>query len=246
MSLKKSSALLTLLKNLIPYDFRQSLKRRIFHVNDMEFRLINIRRAGFQCTGLIDGGANVGDWTRHFWKIFPGVPSIMVEPLPEMMDVLNGLARSVEGSMVVTSALGAEPGKVKFRSSDTNSGVVTSVENTTDTIIEVNVVTIDSVLEKSSIKPNLLKLDLQGFELEAMKGCRSLADSFEVIITEVSVLRIGDVPIFTEVDKFLEQRNFRLYDVVPQYYRPLDGALWQCDAIYVRKDSPLIKSREWN
>lgn len=241
-----SSKFKSALKNLLPYEFRQTLKRKLFVVNDMEARLINMRRAGFQCTGVIDGGANVGDWTRHFWKVFPCVPSIMVEPLPEMIDVLNRLATSVKGSSVEISALGAEPGKVKFRSSDTNSGVVTSVENGTDTIIEVNVVTLDSVLEKSSIKPNLLKLDLQGFELEAMKGCKSLADSFEVIITEVSVLRIGDVPIFTEVDQFLEQRNFRLYDVVPQYYRPLDGALWQCDAIYVRKDSPLIKSREWN
>lgn len=241
-----ASKIIATLKNILPYQFRQTLKRRFLHVHDMEARLENLKQCGLDCTGVIDGGANTGDWTKQFWKVFPGVPSIMVEPLPEMIDVLNRLATSVKGSSVEISALGAEPGKVKFRSSDTNSGVVTSVVNGTDTIIEVNVVTLDSVLEKSSIKPNLLKLDLQGFELEAMKGCKSLADSFEVIITEVSVLRIGDVPIFTEVDQFLEQRNFRLYDVVPQYYRPLDGALWQCDAIYVRKDSPLIESREWN
>lgn len=234
------------LKNIVPYDFRQSLKRKFLHVHDMEARLINMRRAGFQCTGVIDGGANVGDWTKQFWKVFPKTPSIMVEPLPEMVEALSLLANSVAGSVVEISALGAEAGKVKFRSSDTNSGVVSSNENTTDKIIEVDVVTIDSILEKNSVKPNLLKLDLQGFELEAMKGCRSLADSFEVVIAEVSVLRIGDVPIFTEVDQFLEERNFRLYDVIPQYYRPLDGALWQCDAIYVRKDSPLLESREWN
>jgi len=241
-----ASKIISGLKNLFPYELRQSLKRMLFHTNDMHVRLQNIRKAGFACSGVIDGGANAGDWTRQFWKVFPDVPSIMVEPLPEMIEVLTQLAKSVEGCVVEISALGAEPGKVKFRSSDTNSGVVSSDENSTDKIIEVNVVTIDSVLQKSAFKPNLLKLDLQGFELEAMKGCRALADTFEVIISEVSVLRIGDVPIFTEVDHFLEERNFRLYDVVPQYYRPLDGALWQCDAIYVRKDSALLKSREWN
>jgi FkbM family methyltransferase len=241
-----TSKLKAALKNLLPYEFRQTLKRKIFVVNDMEARLINIRRAGFKCTGFIDGGANVGDWTKQFWKVFPNVPSIMVEPLPEMIDVLNRLATSVKGSAVEISALGAEPGRVKFRSSETNSAIVCPDENTTDKIIEVNVMTIDNLLQKSTIKPNLIKLDLQGFELEAMKGCQSLEDFFEVIVTEVSVLRIGDVPIFTELDRFLEERNFRLYDVVPQYYRPLDGALWQCDAIYVRKNSPLLKSREWN
>jgi hypothetical protein len=113
--------------------------------------------------------------------------------------------------------------------------VVGTNDDADQNTVEVDVTTIDSILQTSLLKPNLLKLDLQGFELEAMKGCQSLQDSFEVIITEVSVLRIGDVPIFTEVDQFLEQRNFRLYDVIPQYYRPLDGALWQCDAYMCEK-----------
>jgi FkbM family methyltransferase len=243
MAIKK---LASIVKDIFPYEFRQSVKRKLFHVHDMEARLTNMRRAGFKCTGFIDGGANIGDWTKQFWKLFPEAPSIMVEPLPEMSGLLNQIALHVEGSQHYASALGAESGKVFFRSSGTSSGVVGADDDAGQNTIEVNVTTIDSILGSSSIKPNLLKLDLQGFELEAMKGCQSLETSFEVIITEISVLRIGDVPIFTEVDQFLEGKNFRLYDVIPQYYRPLDGALWQCDAIYVRKDSPLFKSRQWN
>lgn len=240
------SSFASILKNMLPHEFRQRLKRSLFHVNDMEARLKNLRRAGFVCTGVIDGGANVGDWTRQFWKLFPGTPSIMVEPLPEMKGPLQRLAGSVNGSSVEIVALGPENGKAMFRCSDTNSAVISSREITDEKVVQVDILTIDDLLKKSTIKPNLLKLDLQGFELEALKGCQRLADAFEVVILEVSVLRIGDVPIFTEVDQYMEKEDFRLYDLIPQYYRPLDGALWQCDALYARKDSDLLKSREWN
>jgi hypothetical protein len=44
----------------------------------------------------------------------------------------------------------------------------------------------------------------------------------------------------------MEARAYRLYDVLPQYYRPLDGALWQMDVFYVRHDSALVASRRWD
>ena len=68
---------------------------------------------------------------------------------------------------------------------------------------------------------------------------------FEVVILEVSVLRIGDVPIFREVDQYLTQKGYRVYDLLPSYFRPRDGALWQMDAFYVQETSPLIASRDW-
>jgi hypothetical protein len=70
--------------------------------------------------------------------------------------------------------------------------------------------------------------------------------NIEVLLLEISVLRIGDVPVFREVDRQLEALGFRMYDVIPQYYRPLDNALWQVDAFYVRETSPLIASRAWS
>src|ERR1019366_8538169 len=47
-------------------------------------------------------------------------------------------------------------------------------------------------------------------------------------------------------DPFMEARGYRLYDVLPQYYRPRDGALYQMDVFYVRNDSALIASRSWD
>ena len=81
--------------------------------------------------------------------------------------------------------------------------------------------------------------------MSSLAGAVECLKKFEVIILEVSVLRIGDVPLFSEVDSYMQSRDYRLYDVLPTYYRPLDGALWQMDVFYVRTDSELLASRQW-
>ena len=83
-------------------------------------------------------------------------------------------------------------------------------------------------------------------ELDALAGTERHLKQFEVILLEVSVLRIGHVPIFADVAQHMEARGYRIYDVLPQYYRPRDGALWQMDVFYVRNDSALVASRSWN
>jgi FkbM family methyltransferase len=238
-------SVLDLFKQSLPQELRQSLKRKLFAVHDMATRLANLRRAGFVCSGAVDGGAYRGGWSRDFWSVYPDAPTILVDPLPEVATSLRELAAKRPPSTFHAVALGSASGRVTFRRDETNSAIV-SPDKPTSASISVPVVTIDELLRGTrEFVPNLLKLDLQGHEIEALKGCSKLAASFEVIVTEVSILRIGDVPIFHELDGYLDGNGFRLYDFIPQYYRPKDGALWQGDAFYVRHDSPLIASREW-
>ncbi len=231
------------LKRLLPHEFRQNLKRQLFHIQDMQARLANLKRAGFKASGAIDGGAFQGEWTKTFWNVWPSVPCLIVEPQPGKTQILNELAQTVPGSFVRQIALGDSNRKERFTLEETNSRLGAGE---TGESIEIDVLTLDSLLrETPEFYPNLLKLDLQGFELSALDGCTDRLPQFEVIVLEVSILRIGDVPVFREVDHYLGQRGYRVYDLLPTYYRPLDGALWQMDAFYVRETSPLIASRAW-
>lgn len=235
------------LKRFLPYRLRQSLKRRVFHVKDMHSRLDNLRRAGFHCKGAIDAGAYTGSWTDDFWYAYPGVPSIMVEPLPHLHERLSAKASTVPGSRAIQAALGRGEGRSAFRIGETNSYLIQDTSTLPGSAwVEVDVLTLDSLLGSlGTNQPNLLKLDLQGAELDCLQGCSALARHFEVVITEVSIIPIGGVPEFSVLHGFMEATGYRLYDILPQYYRPLDDALWQCDAFYVRKDSSLIQSMEW-
>jgi FkbM family methyltransferase len=234
------------LARLLPHEFRQNLKRRFFVTRDMHTRLANLRSAGFELTGGIDGGSFHGEWAREVWRVWPEAPMLLIEPQPACREILERVAKTVPGSKVAACALGVEAGAVEFGLDATNSSVV-SAPRSCQNVVTVPMKTLNSLCaEWTGIKPNFLKLDLQGYELEALRGADQVLADVEVLLLEISVLRIGEVPIFREVDRRLEELGFRLYDVIPQYYRPLDNALWQVDAFYVRETSPLIASRAWS
>jgi hypothetical protein len=56
---------------------------------------------------------------------------------------------------------------------------------------------------------------------------------------EVSWLRIGPVPLVTGVIDACSKRGYVPYDIFGLNHRPLDGAPWQTDIIFVRHDSRL-------
>jgi FkbM family methyltransferase len=68
------------MKQILPHTWRQALKRRQFVVRDGTSRLQTLRRAGFVCTGAIDGGFYQCDWAHEFWSVYPLVPVLMIEP----------------------------------------------------------------------------------------------------------------------------------------------------------------------
>ena len=80
-----------MIKLLLPHQFRQALKRRLFVVRDMTTRLQVLLRAGFLPTAAIDGGAYQGEWAEIFWSVYPGVPVWLVEPQPGCQHTLSRL-----------------------------------------------------------------------------------------------------------------------------------------------------------
>jgi FkbM family methyltransferase len=232
------------LKRILP----QRLKTRIKHamgMQDMETRLRNLRASGFNCASAVDVGAFAGDWTVTANSIL-GCTVIAVEPQPSQQRVLRDLAARIP-MRLESIALAEREGEMTLLLEETNSRLLPDAEAAGGAqCVKVPVDRLDEVLRRhSDLRPNLLKLDVQGHELHVLDGAGDALRQFEVIVMEVSVIRIGPVPIFQEVIEYMRRRDFRLYDFLPMYYRPLDGALWQGDAFFVRNDSPLVASERW-
>ncbi|MEM9529862.1 MAG: FkbM family methyltransferase [Pseudomonadota bacterium] len=226
----------------MPQGLARWIKQRA-GVPDMGGRLHNLKAAGFACTGAVDAGAFRGEWSRLAAATF-GCPILAIEPQdsPE----LEQLAAQID-LRVAPVALGERVGEATFMLEGSNSRIPSAEDEAYAThTMTVPVEDLLTALRRHpELSPNLLKLDLQGGELPTLLGAGAALNQFEVVIVEVSVIAIGGVPDFDEVHRFLTQAGYRLYDFLPTYYRPLDQALWQADAFYVRNDSALVASTRW-
>lgn len=78
-----------MIKDIIPWKFRQALKRRLFAHQDMHSRLANQKRAGFNPTGAIYAGAFMGDWAREHCTVWPNSPILLIKPLDGALWQIN-------------------------------------------------------------------------------------------------------------------------------------------------------------
>ncbi len=101
--------------------------------------------------------------------------------------------------------------------------------------------TLDGVVAAASLGPaDVMKIDVQGYELEVLKGASETLKSVEAVLMEVSLMPLYENnPLITEVLNFMSERNFIAYDICTIMRHPEHQTLAQVDVIFIRKNSPL-------
>lgn len=230
----------------IPKSVKLKMKRK-FKIPHMHLSLLKLKQNGFRPNWAIDVGAFVGEWTLMLKSIFPDTAALMIEPLSEKKPFLEKICKDYPDCQYVSALVGAEEKeKIPFiiRESGSHLPLHSMKENTR--YVQLPLTTLDKLTSGSPFsKSNFLKLDIQGYELEALKGAKSVLETVEVIVMEISLIPIDNAPIFYDVIKFMDEQNFRLYDICTFWYRPLDGGLWQIDAFFCKKTSHLVASNNW-
>jgi hypothetical protein len=116
-------------------------------------------------------------------------------------------------------------------------------------VLTLPMTTLDEVSGATTLKgPVLLKLDVQGYELEVLRGGPRTLTLAEVVLLEVSLLEYNQgAPLMPEVVAFMNSAGFVPYDVCGQFRRESDAALCQIDIIFVQRNSALrAKKPFWN
>jgi FkbM family methyltransferase len=212
-----------------------------YQMASMEWSLANLARLGFRPRQIIDVGAYHGDWTRMIKEIFPDAEVLMVEAQPNRASYLDGVVASLgRGVRYVTTLLGAERrSDVPFYELETGSSVF---PEQTSLKLEMSLRTMEPLDEVAAANGfnavGLLKLDVQGYELEVLKGAPRLRQSVEVVLMEVSLLPGNKgAPLLHDVVGQMKEYGFVAYDLCSFIRRPRDRALWQTDFIFVRENS---------
>jgi hypothetical protein len=92
----------------------------------------------------------------------------------------------------------------------------------------------------------LIKIDVQGYELEVLKGAGDILHQAEVMILEVALIPYNDsAPLFAEVIQFMEDAGYVAYEFCGGSRRT-DLALFQIDVFFVRRDSKLRSKQRFH
>ncbi len=204
-------------------------------------------------SSVIDVGANRGEWSALASKSFPGATFFLIEPQVEMEADLQAFCASHPGSKSLLAGAGSAPGELTLTIwQDMVGSSFLPVAGGEDSIggrgqRRVPVVTLDSLASSGALTlPQLIKMDVQGFEMEVLKGAREILASCEVVIAETSLYRFENgQPLAHEIIAFMADCDFFIYDFAGFLRRPLDGALGQMDICFVNKQSPLRASQRW-
>lgn len=89
--------------------------------------------------------------------------------------------------------------------------------------------------------PALLKLDVQGFELETLLGCEDLLECFAYVYAECSFVELyTGQALADEVVAWLRERNFVLKGVYNMSYDKSGGAV-QGDFLFSNNSKPILE-----
>lgn len=212
--------------------------------------LAALRRAraqGFTPATIVDVGASNGQWTRECMQVFPESRYLLVDPLEENGGDLQRMASANPRTRVWTGALGATAGRLDMYTHGDQSSFLHSADFPSGRR-SVEVRTLDSFQSDAALAgPMLLKADVQGYELEVLKGASDCLAFTEMLLLEVSFRRMYDnCPLAHEVVAFAGERGFRIYDICNYLQRPADKELAQADLLFVRDGSSLFRHEAWN
>jgi hypothetical protein len=186
----------------------------------------HLAEAGYRPDCIIDVGAYKGEWSTMAASIFPDREILMID--------------------------GDAGATVPFYEIGTGSSVYRELTNLDKQVHELPLHRLDDVADSFFThigrRPSnvLMKVDVQGYELEVLAGAPKLLDNVGALVLELSLIPYNEgAPLAHDVIRWLEERGFVTYDICDLHRRETDGALFQMDFVFVPTTSTLRHGAFW-
>lgn len=220
----------------------------IHRLPDINMSLQRLKDCGFSPRSIFDIGSYDGETLETCWRLWPGCTVVAFEPQEEKARQLGEKFRGHPITLEQRLVGDADRNDVPFYVDATASSVLSSDEcGTKKAVRHLKMVRLDSYLQDAGLPPpNLLHIDVVSFEYQILAGLGKRLQEVEAIITQLNYIEVfHGVRLAHEVIGLLSEHGFVMYDVCDVHRRPLDNALWQMDALFVKADSPMRQNKRW-
>jgi FkbM family methyltransferase len=192
---------------------------------------------------IVDVGAADGTISLKFEKHFSNADVYCFEPIKGTYETLLSNVKQYSRIRTFNKGLAAKQQQLNINKTHriTSSSLFPITEKIKDSYFAENIhkvgeetieiSTLDQEIPKEQAV-HLIKIDVQGYELEVLKGGTETLKRTSVIVLEAQnhELYVG-APKYFELDNFLRNSNFTLYNIVPSLRKNMK--LYEWDAIYV-------------
>jgi FkbM family methyltransferase len=212
-----STRIINVLQQSIGFGFDSGIKNEVnqFLKKLNNFKIVN--------PTILDVGANVGNWSKLVNSKLMSCEIHAFEPSRETFFALAEFAKSVSNVHIHNFACGGENTSRNLYSDESKSGMASlSKRNLKHLNIDfekfesVEIRRLDTFLSNLSIEPDALKIDVEGHELEVLKGLGDQIYGLKVIQFEFGGTDIDSRIFFHDFWSFFEDKEFDLYRLSPR------------------------------
>jgi FkbM family methyltransferase len=219
-----------------------------------ELRVVNLTERYFKNPVIIDGGANIGEYSLACCKIDKS-KIFAFEPSSPTFLILQNNIKDISNIRPIQLALSNEPQELLLRYDFEGSGIASVVECNFDHYglkLEkqelIKATTLDLFCEQNEIDHvNLLKLDIEGYEYTALKGAKRMIENerIDLIQFEMGRANVDSKTFFKDFYLYLRDR-FDIYRILSFGFVPIIEYSYEyeifmgCNFIAVRKGCKVV------
>ena len=193
---------------------------------------------------VVDIGVNHGQFLHLARRLWPAAKIVGVEPDASLAAKADGIYADDDTVTIESCAVGAADGEIEFfvTANDQNSSIHQPSDAFHDDREKDGVVRTEKIplkrldgLLDGYKGPMMLKIDVQGAELEVLQGAGDRLDDVSAIVIESPFEQAYEGAAgFDDIYRFLTAKGFRYEGALGQLNSKKTGRVRQEDSVYVR------------
>ena len=198
----------------------------------LHISLTRLKRRGVEIEVVYDIGAHVGRWTKSVRPSLPGARFFLFEA-----NETHEAALRATGDPYFIATLSSEPKVVDFYAIGGQGD--SYFREQTELYRDVSpqrrqTTTLDDLVATHRLpRPDLIKVDVQGAELDVLRGGLGALESAKVVLLECPVARYNEgAPAIDDYLRFMDAHGFTPIELVDRIRR--NGGILQVDVLFAR------------